>query len=185
MRDVTRVLQASSRDTSHVRHVSAAIILIERMDSAGNSDASSPVSWGRNPVTRKRKRIEVVTIDSDSSDTETEDNGSTYRPDDITILMQEHGYQISYPKFGCCRPELLAVVSCRGCGLKFNGLTHGYKEPQFFRHCIGECPKYQELDLIRCCSECKLLFLDSNQWFMHKEREHPHPTIAKRRSLPY
>lgn len=152
------------------------------MDSCGDSEASSPIAWGKSAA-RKRKQIEII----DLSDDEGGESGEQEQQvgNNIARMIRQHGFRISKPIYPCYDQNRLhrSVIECEGCQRKYLGFASvGYKEPRFFEHCIAECIAYQESGRICWCWPCRLLFLNDEYLAVHSKTEHPHPTIAKRRA---
>ena len=58
---------------------------------------------------------------------------------------------------------------CKGCGKRFRRCTYlNIYESAYYIHCIKECPRYQELGLIRKCERCNKLFLNDFARAGHK-----------------
>jgi len=92
------------------------------------------------------------------------------------ILRSEDEYTVFIPKKSLVSQQFNAKVDCRGCGKVFNGaiVSMGtvFGEPDFFIHCVKECPKYRELGLIRKCDDCALLFINSQSERKHHGEMH-------------
>lgn len=72
------------------------------------------------------------------------------------------------------------LTECRGCGLElpyFDGLSKTGTvlrrfSPEFFRHCLEECPDYLALGLHKVCDECELVFYDTSAAANHRKGHH-------------
>ena len=84
--------------------------------------------------------------------------------------MSVSTYQKSLGHF---KPESGKFTSCLGCQKEFHrGLTKQKSSYQYLVHCIEDCDKYKELNLIRECNECNYKFLNSYSSSHHETRYH-------------
>lgn len=83
----------------------------------------------------------------------------TYQ-DDPTSSYQPH-----CPK--AWHKKVVGQVTCRGCGQVFVKYCNGLYEKNFYVHCIKECPKYRDLNLVTECHECRHLFLNKKSFVHH------------------
>lgn len=64
--------------------------------------------------------------------------------------------RICVPYFGKRRTST-GRICCKGCGKEFLKY-YNVAEPDYRIHCISQCSKYQELNLIRTCNGCNKIF---------------------------
>lgn len=100
----------------------------------------------------------------------------------IDSLIQEHGYKVSVPDYVCYLPGKLTDIKCPECPATFKGISSGlqFKDRKFFLHCVLYCERYQESGRIRCCSECKLIFLNGMYRSSHMETHRSPQAVQKR-----
>lgn len=71
------------------------------------------------------------------------------------------------------KPELNSFLTCPGCQKQFErGQAKRRISLQYYVHCIEDCDKYKELDLIRECTKCKYKFLHQDAYQRHYSNVH-------------
>ena len=92
------------------------------------------------------------------------------------LIRPESEYAVFIPKKSMTCKEFNAKIDCKGCGIEFPAtFVSGsaiFGSPEFFVHCIKECAKYRDLQLIRKCDECALLFLNTQSERKHHGEAH-------------
>ena len=75
----------------------------------------------------------------------------------VTAIFQE-----SDKVYLSCQDKVTpnGTINCLGCGQAF-GQFHRGMVPAYHIHCILECDKYKELNLIRNCDKCHKSFMNS------------------------
>lgn len=66
------------------------------------------------------------------------------------------------------------IVHCLGCGQAFNRLLSS-EEVAYYIHCIEECSKYKDLNLIRECVACQKKFINNASMMGHVCQRPPKP----------
>ena len=99
------------------------------------------------------------------------------------LLRPDDAYTVFIPKKSLTTTHFNAEIDCKGCSKVFKAAVMAvgvmFGEPAYFVHCVKDCPKYRELNLIRKCDACCLLFINGQS-----ERKHHGEAHGKRIEKP-